>query len=491
MDTHGGGRIALTRPHSISADPRRLELLQVFGGALVAAIVVMSASVPAGARVALALTAMWLVAGLGATSPRALLYSLVAWLSVLGLVRHVTSNALGPAHADPYLLVEPLAVAVLVFAAVRQRGLAVSTNLARATFVLALLMVAGALNPAQGSFATGLAGLLFGLIPVCAFWIGRAFCDDRTFGRILGLVAGLGLGEALYGLFQTFAGFPSWDAAWIRSAGYSALSVGDATRAFGGFSSASEYAAFLSVALLAWIVYGARLARVWLSAVAVAVLAVALVYESSRGVMFLIPAALVLMLAARSRRPVSLSLVLAALAVLILPAVVSRVAPASGGNGNSSLIEHQVGGLKHPLSRSSSTLSIHAALVMRGIRAAVSDPLGSGTGAVTIAGSKFGGESRTTEADPSNAAVALGIPGLLAYAAVLVLGFRQAYTLAARRRDACALIALGLLVVTILQWLNGGQYAVALLVWLTLGWVDRSCDPRERQAAVGGGGATA
>jgi hypothetical protein len=477
----------MTRTHSIGADPRRLEALQAFGGALVAAVVVvLSASAPGGARVALALAAIWLAAGLGAASPRALLYLLVAWLSVLGLVRHMTSIALGPAHADPLLLVEPFAVAVLVLAAVRQRGLAVSTNLARAAFVLGVLMLAGALNPAQGSFATGLAGLLFGLVPICAFWIGRAFCDDRTFGRILGLVAGLGLAEALYGLFQTFAGFPSWDAAWIRSAGYSALSVGDVTRAFGGFSSASEYAAFLSVALLVWIVYGARLARVWLSAVAVAVLAVALVYESARGVMFLIPAALVLMLAARSRRPLSISLGLAALAILILPAVVSRVAPASSGNGSSSLIEHQVGGLQHPLSRSSSTLSIHAALVARGVHAAVRDPLGSGTGAVTIAGSKFGGESMTTEADPSNAAVALGIPGLLAYAVVLVLGLRQAYTLAVRRRDACALIALGLLIVTILQWLNGGQYAIALLVWLTLGWVDRSCDPRERQAAVDG-----
>jgi hypothetical protein len=30
------------------------------------------------------------------------------------------------------------------------------------------------------------------------------------------------------------------------------------------------------------------------------------------------------------------------------------------------------------------------------------------------------------------------------------------------------------LVITLLQWLNGGQYAVAFLVWLVLGWVDRA-----------------
>jgi hypothetical protein len=475
----------LTR-HVIGAESRQQEVCRaLFAGALVVAVVVMSDSMAAGPRVALALTALWLVAGLGVASPRTLLYALIVWLSVLGFVRRVASIAFVPADADPLLLVEPFTVAVLALAAVRLRALSVSTTLAKASLVLAILLLAGALNPAQGSLATGLAGLLFVLVPVCGFWIGRAFCDEGTFRRILGLVAALGLAEAVYGLCQTFAGFPRWDAFWIRSAGYSALNISGVTRAFGGFSSASEYAAFLSVALIVWIVRAARPGRLWFSAVAVAVLAVALFYESARGVIFLIPAALVLMLAARARRPASMSLALAALAVLIVPAVVARVAPASSGTGRSALIEHQVEGLQHPLSRSSSTLSIHAALVVGGIREAVSNPLGSGTGAVTIAGSKFGGKSRSTEADPSNAAVALGIPGLLAYALVLALGLRQAYALAVRRRDACALSALGLLVVTVLQWLNGGQYAVALLVWLTLGWVDRNWDSSERHPAFG------
>jgi hypothetical protein len=43
-----------------------------------------------------------------------------------------------------------------------------------------------------------------------------------------------------------------------------------------------------------------------------------------------------------------------------------------------------------------------------------------------------------------------------------------------RRRDALSLVALGVLVVTLLEWLNGGQYAVAFFLWLTLGWIDRA-----------------
>jgi hypothetical protein len=47
-------------------------------------------------------------------------------------------------------------------------------------------------------------------------------------------------------------------------------------------------------------------------------------------------------------------------------------------------------------------------------------------------------------------------------------------------------VALGLLVVMVLQWLNGGQYAVALLVWLTLGWLDRTTEPDFQPAEAAG-----
>jgi hypothetical protein len=113
--------------------------------------------------------------------------------------------------------------------------------------------------------------------------------------------------------------------------------------------------------------------------------------------------------------------------------------------------------------------------------------LGLGTGAVTIASSKFGGEVRGTEADPSNAAVALGLPGLVAYSVLLVAGLRSAYRLAAVRRDARSLIALGLLVVTVLQWLNGGQYSAALLTWLSLGWIDQASDEQVAQGRANRG----
>jgi hypothetical protein len=464
-------RIAAALP----ARPRSELLFLALAGALGSTAVAAGTTSPTVARFTLALATLWLLACLGFAAPRSLLYVLIVWLGVLGFARRLASLAFAPGHTDPLLLVEPVAAGVLLVVAIGRSGLDLRSTLAKVALAFGVLLLLGALNPAQGGLATGAAGLLFAVVPTCGFWIGRTFCDDRTYGRILRLVALLGALVAVYGLSQTFGGFPSWDSAWIRDQGYEALSVGGVTRAFGSFSSASEYASFVAIALLVWIVRDIRSSRVWLAVPVVALLGTALVFESSRGIMFKLPVALVLMLAARARQPMTLSLVTAAAAIVLLPVVVSSLVPApSRDSASSPLLQHQLSGLANPLDRSSSTLAVHASLVGEGLRTAVHDPLGVGTGAVTIAGQKFGGSSRNTEADPSNAAVALGIPGLVAYVVLLCAAFHQAYGLAVRRRDALSLVALGVLVVTLLEWLNGGQYAVAFFLWLTLGWIDRA-----------------
>jgi hypothetical protein len=446
------------------------------GAAVVTAAVMAAAVDPANSRLALAVCGMALAFTAALVSPQLLLYVLIVWLGALGLIRRVASLEFPAGANDPLLLIEVVAVGALVLASVFRGGFSSRSTLAKATLALSLLMLLGALNPAQGGLATGAAGLLFGLVPLGAFWLGRAFCDDHTFTRVLRLVAILAVAAAAYGLRQTFVGFPSWDAAWIRQADYQALHVGDVTRPFGTFSSASEYAAFVAVALVIWVGLGLRLARVWFTVPAVVVLAIALWFESSRGAIFLVPMAFVVMLAARLRASPGLALGGAAVAVLLVPVVVGQLASTTATGPQAALVQHQVQGLENPLDSSSSTLGLHTTLVFDGLKRALHDPLGSGTGAVTIAGTKFGGQSLGTEADPSNAAVALGLPGLIAFLVVLGSALRKAYDLALRRRDACSLVALGLLMVMVLQWLNGGQYAVALLVWLTLGWLDRTTE---------------
>ena len=432
---------------------------------------------PTRARLVIAGAVIAVLAGIGVRSPRALLYALVVWLAILGFVRRIASE-LGPApQSDPVLLVEGAAVGILLIVATARGAFAKLTALAKAVLALSLLVVLGAVNPLGGSVFAGFASLYLILIPMLAFWVGRSICDDRTLTTTLGLVAFLAVAAGTYGLVQTFRGFPAWDAAWIGSGGYEALDVGGATRAFGPFSSASEYATFLGIGLIAWLAFGLRLVRLPVAVGALGLLATAIFFESSRGIIFTLVFAFALMLAARRRLPIAVSTALAVGALFAVPFVTRSVASSpsvTAADPASALAAHQIQGLSSPFSSQSSTLGGHFSLFADGLRSAIKNPVGLGIGTVTIAGSKYGAQTAGTEVDPSNAAVALGIPGLVAYLAVVGIAFFNAYSLASRRRDALAIAALGVLVITLLQWLNGGQYAVAFLVWLVLGWVDRA-----------------
>ncbi len=167
-----------------------------------------------------------------------------------------------------------------------------------------------------------------------------------------------------------------------------------------------------------------------------------------------------------------------ALVLAAVPLVLGAVAPSQfGASGPSQLAEHQVSGLTDPFGKDSS-LPGHFELAWEGITSAISQPLGRGVGSVTIAGTKLSTEAPDptalsgTEQDIGNAALAAGILGLITYVFVAALGLITAYGRARRTRTPLALAALGVLIVTLSQWLNGGQYAVVILPWLVLGWLD-------------------
>jgi hypothetical protein len=45
--------------------------------------------------------------------------------------------------------------------------------------------------------------------------------------------------------------------------------------------------------------------------------------------------------------------------------------------------------------------------------------------------------------------------------------------MAVRTRSVAALLAVGVVTLVVLHWLDGGQYAVAWLPWFIIGWADR------------------
>lgn len=452
-------------------------LLMGLGVVLACLLVARLLTEPRDLRLAVVGTVVALGIGLSAVSPVRLLFGLVVWLTALGFLRR-TLNMISPTpHADPLLLVGPIAIAILFVAAVKAGAFQERSRLASAVLALNALILVGAFNPLQGSIATGLAGLLFVLVPTLAFWVGRGLCDDRMVATLLKLFAILSIPAALYGLEQTFVGFPSWDATWIAAhrTDYGAITVDGVARAFGSFSAASEYATFLAIGLIVWIAFGLTPVLAPVALGAIAMLSVAIFYQGSRGIIVVALIALAMMAGARAGVRLKWSLALGATLVLLLPYAVTQIVGLHSGGGYSTpFVARQVEGLQNPTDSSVSTLQSHIDLVRQGIHSARFEPVGRGTGTVTIAGSKFGGTSSGAEADPGNVAIAFGIPGLIVYLVIFVEAIRRAYRLASLRRDWLAPAALAIIVVTALQWLNGGQYAVAFLPWLLLGWIDRS-----------------
>jgi hypothetical protein len=456
-------------PSAAANRSRRRDVLWLGCVAAAAAVAGCLVTQDVAVRALVALVAAAALVICAVVMPRGVLYGLIVWLFALGLVRRITGGA--GAQLDPLLMVEPLVLGVLVVTSGSRAGPRDRSTLAVLVFVLSVLLVVSAFNPLQGSVAVGLGGLFLSVVPMLAFWVGRNIGDDQLVGRVLRLYAVLSVAAAGYGLYQIFVGLPPWDERWILQGGYAALNVGGVIRAFGTASSATEYAFFLVIGLVAWWTLGPRRAVVL---PILAFIGCAIFYESSRSVVFAVTVTLSVLGALRVRLPFPLTVALGITAVFALVWLAGRVLPGtSGQHPTAALVEHQLGGLADPLNPKTSTLSLHFELFWTGLTSAFSDPFGKGVGAVTIAGSKFGGARHMTEVDPSNMAVALGLPGLTVYLSLVAVAFRRAYQVVRSRRDRLAFCALGVLLATTLQWFSGGNYSVAILVWLLLGWLSR------------------
>jgi len=439
---------------------------------------------PSALRLALAITLIIFMICVGLWRRRRLLIAVSIWLPLLGLVRRLISYGGTRTSVDVLLLVAPAAFAVLVVLAARARKMRHVHTLSHWVFALALMLSLEAFNPLQGSITAGLTALDFVLVPMFAFWIGRELVDDKTLEKLLRLVAIIAIPAALYGLLQVFHGFPPWDKSWIDAQGYTALSINGVIRPFGTFANAAEFATYLAVGALMWLVFHVTSRRAPIALAAIGLTVGGMAVEASRGVFVLFIVSLGVLVAAWRRAPLGLSLVIGAVALLLLAFAFGKagVSDSTSTTSNSNVLtSHLVTGISRPFDPQYSTTSIHYHEVLTGLRTAIHDPLGLGPAVVTIAGQRFSGstQSRGTEVDPSNVAIAAGFPGLIAYLMIVILGFRNTYALVQRRRDKLAFAALAVISATAFQWLNGGQYAVAPLPWLVLGWVERVSRPAD------------
>lgn len=408
-------------------------------------------------------------------SPRYALLGLVIWLVLLGLTRRLAAQVdLPSAAGDPLLLVAAVTWILLTATAVQNGALLHRTRLTWSYLTLLILLGLSVLNPLQGDVSVGFGGFLLVVVPMLAFLVGRSMLDERLLRTLSLLIGGLGVCCALYGLYQTSVGLPPWDQAWVeRQPGYAALNVGGVIRGFSTFTAASEYGYFLGASIVVWVTYCFRAFRIQFAIAGLAVLGTALWLQSSRSIFVFTILACGSVLAARKGVPWGRSIAIGVAMVAAIPFVVGRLAPDSFGQGSSGrLAEHQVSGLADPFA-DDSTLYGHVDLVVHGIGESFRNPMGKGVGSVTQAASKFGGIQSNSEADLGNAGLAAGLAGLVAYLSLVAVAIPRLYRTAASKRDPSSLVVLGVVMLTLFQWLNGGQYAVAFLPWLALGWIDR------------------
>ena len=420
-------------------------------------------------------------------APRLAIAAAVCLSIVIPLIRRVLIPTTGLTTYDPLLLVTPgFALFVLGHCFLTGRARLLHDRLSVAVMVLLAITLLEVVNPAGDGIAAGVTGLLYVAVPPLWFFVGRAYGGQRFATALLVVVLCSAVLDSVYGLWQTIVGFPPWDAQWAALVSYGALSVGGVIRAWGTLSSAAEYATLLGIGIM---VATALALRGRLAALlATPFLIWALILESSRGAVVYVLAAVVAISAMRTRKAwARAGIVLLALALV---AVAQRVL-ASGVNSGSlassnALISHELSGLANPLDPTQSTLVQHLSLAGNAFVTSLGHPLGLGTAATNLAGVRTAAAaSSTSEFDVSDAFQNLGLLGGLTYVFVVILAFARCSRACLRLPGFVTLAILGIMVVSFGQWLNGGLYATAPLVWLCIGISDRMLLDVDKKASTG------
>jgi len=469
-------RLGHGSPRRVLASAVALPLLL----ASAAAAGLIAVSHPEWYRGALAIALCVNLVVLGMKWPRAAALATLLLLPFLALVRRLLIADAGFVSNDPLLLVGPVVALFLLYRLYVVEGRRSDDRLFKLVAALLLVAVVQVLNPlATGGLLAAAGGLLFVGVPLLWFFVGRELGDARSVTWLLyGSIVAACL-VAAYGLLQTQYGtIASWDQAWIDVNGYGALLVkdsetGNALRPFSTFSSNQEYATFLSIGVT--FVVAMALRRRVAAAVALPPLMLALFLAGGRGSLVLSAVAAVVLVALLTRSWLNgLLIVLVGVAVAYGAAATfgPRIDRAAGIGGDA-VVERNVAGILKPLDPNKSTVVGHYQNIIDGFVEGVTHPAGQGTGATSIATTLTDSNNKDSENDLANTFISLGLIGGLLYLGIIVLMFRTVFARYVRHRDALSLAVAGLLVVTFGQWLNGGQYAVAPLLWFLAGWASR------------------
>jgi hypothetical protein len=458
--------------------------MQVMVAIAVAALVGIAIAKPSlgglafGSTIALGIAMVLFV--LAFRRPRMAIAVLLSWLFVVGFSRRLASySGFSTGTFDPLLAVGFTGAGFLVVAAARRGVMRDRTALGTSVLFFAAVSTVSLFNPRNGGVAGLALGLLYAVLPLCLFFVGRAFVTDAVVQRILAGLAWAGLAAALYGSFQLLVGLPSWDEAWaaqkLAEGVYSALNIGG-VRPFAMFTAASEYSNVLVVATIAWVFAPqSRLRR--LRVFVLPVMFYALAYQGSRTSVVVVVLALGLGLGLRLSRSVGLGIVVAGLAAIALFLLIGHAtAPVNLATQQDAIEARTITGLQDPLDPRASTAQTHLVRAATGIRRAFTHPIGVGMAPVAVPTGRFSANAGVTgsEWDASNAALGAGLAGLVLFGRVIIETGRRSRRLLMRERSRRNIAVAAILAATFGSWLNSGHYFLVVVLWLLIGWVDHA-----------------
>ncbi|MFS0723898.1 O-antigen ligase family protein [Paenibacillus sp. 1P07SE] len=407
--------------------------------------------------------------------PRVVLVGLLLYLPFMGFFRRLLIPHAGWSQFDPLVLLAPVIVLMLgsywLYRTYMQRQIIEDdSTLFKLIRVLVLLEVLQILNPLQGSIMVGFGGILFYIVPLAWMLMGRLYMNLLWMKRIFMLVVVIGVISLLYSYKQVNYGFFSFEEAWIELGGYAALMVGQGARGFSFFTSASEYAQYITFgAVICWglLLQGKKSFKL-AAIILLPLFFYAIMMTGSRGPLLFTIVAIAIMTIMSVRQLKTRVLVTGLVAfglVFTYQFIISIDA------SNNELIARQVNGFANPTDEKHSTLGLHWAIFVEGIKNGFSNPIGDGLGSTTLAGKKFSENHVNSEVDLSNMFTSLGLFGGILYMFiifhVLKLAFRHC-------RDGVVFMSiLGILICSIGSWAIGGNYSTAILIWLCIGFLDR------------------
>ena len=417
------------------------------------------------------------------------LLAMVIFEPFRGLLRRMQYLIVPYSNSEPIHLLTPF-VALFAFLLVLNRhklGAFVATPVAKAVSILALICAIQIFNPLQGGLFVGLSGGLFILVPMLWFYFGQ-HCDRRFFSRVIKAVVFLGILASLYGIYQLTFGYPAFELTWIQNTdSYESIAVYGVTRPIATFCNAEEWGRYVQLGCVIAVGLAASRAEgkyrpVWL--ISALVLAGMLAITGQRSSIFGLFLGLAVLFFTGARTWGGAAARLAGLGLVLgcFLFASSRLAPeddVKGKEGVSTILSHTTKGTLNPGSEYSlgARMDTWYQVVFSMIP---SNPLGSGLGASTLAGTRTAErESPPIDNHFFSLALSAGLPAALLLVWIFWRSLRTSIKLCRQSETGSrelteGRIALALVASLLLNNFFGTSfviYSIAPLGWLLIGWL--------------------